>query len=51
MSNQVQNRMKRVPIAEQNPEIRAKNFEEVFLGYSDEEAIREAIKDYRAKQK
>ncbi|MFU7515398.1 NADPH-dependent glutamate synthase [Clostridium sp. HCS.1] len=42
MSVQVQDRMKRVPIAEQNPEVRAKNFEEVCLGYTDEEAIREA---------
>ena len=42
MSNQVQDRMKRVPIAEQEPEVRAKNFEEVCLGYTDEEAIREA---------
>lgn len=42
MSNQVQDRMKRVPIAEQDPEVRAKNFEEVCLGYTDEEAIREA---------
>ncbi len=42
MNVQVQDRMKRVPIAEQNPEVRAKNFEEVCLGYTDEEAIREA---------
>ena len=42
MSNQVQDRMKRVPIEEQKPEVRAKNFEEVCLGYTDEEAIREA---------
>ncbi|MCF0147205.1 MAG: NADPH-dependent glutamate synthase [Clostridium sp.] len=38
----MQDRMKRVPIAEQDPEVRAKNFEEVCLGYTDEEAIREA---------
>ncbi|WP_291706953.1 NADPH-dependent glutamate synthase [Clostridium sp.] len=42
MSVQMQDRMKRVPIAEQDPEVRAKNFEEVCLGYTDEEAIREA---------
>lgn len=38
----MQDRMKRVPIAEQAPEVRAKNFDEVCLGYSDEEAIKEA---------
>ena len=38
----MQDRMKRVPVAEQAPEVRAKNFEEVCLGYLDEEAIREA---------
>ena len=42
MSTQVQDRMKRVPVSEQAPEVRAKNFEEVCLGYLDEEAIKEA---------
>jgi glutamate synthase (NADPH) small chain len=42
MSTQVQDRMKRVPVAEQAPEVRAKNFEEVCLGYLDEEAIKES---------
>ncbi|WP_066891205.1 NADPH-dependent glutamate synthase [Clostridium nigeriense] len=42
MASQLQDRMKRVPISEQSPEVRAKNFEEVCLGYSDEEAMREA---------
>ena len=32
----------RVPISEQAPEIRAKNFDEVCLGYTDEEAVAEA---------
>lgn len=32
----------RVPISEQEPEIRAKNFDEVCLGYTDEEAVAEA---------
>lgn len=32
----------RVPIREQAPEVRAKNFEEVCLGYDQEEAMREA---------
>ncbi|MGG7057748.1 NADPH-dependent glutamate synthase [Clostridium nigeriense] len=42
MSTQVQDRMKRVPVSEQAPEVRAKNFEEVCLGYSNEEAVKEA---------
>ena len=42
MANQVIDRMKRVPISEQSPEKRAKNFEEVCLGYSNEEAVKEA---------
>ncbi|MBR4882368.1 MAG: NAD(P)-binding protein, partial [Bacteroidales bacterium] len=32
----------RVPVREQDPQIRAKNFKEVCLGYSDEEAMLEA---------
>ena len=32
----------RVPISEQPPEVRAKNFDEVCLGYTDEEAAAEA---------
>ena len=35
-------RMKRTPVTEQAPEIRAKNFEEVCLGYNEEQAIKEA---------
>lgn len=34
--------MKRTPIKEQLPEVRAKNFDEVCLGYTEEEAIMEA---------
>ena len=34
--------MKRVPIREQEPKVRATNFEEVCLGYSEEEAVAEA---------
>ena len=34
--------LKRVPIAEQDPKVRATNFEEVCLGYTAEEAIEEA---------
>ncbi|MCR5396386.1 MAG: NADPH-dependent glutamate synthase [Lachnospiraceae bacterium] len=32
----------RVPIAEQEPLVRAKNFDEVCLGYTEEEAVKEA---------
>lgn len=34
--------MKRTPVLEQDPKVRATNFEEVCLGYSDEEALIEA---------
>ena len=34
--------MKRVPVREQDPKVRATNFEEVCLGYNEEEAIEEA---------
>ncbi len=34
--------MKRVPVREQEPQVRAKNFEEVCLGYNAEEAMAEA---------
>lgn len=34
--------MNRVPVREQEPLVRAKNFEEVCLGYSEEEAVAEA---------
>ncbi len=34
--------MKKVPIKEQDPAVRAKNFEEVCLGYTKEEAVEEA---------
>ena len=34
--------LKRVPVAEQDPAKRAKNFEEVCLGYTEEEAVLEA---------
>ena len=35
-------RMKRTPIKEQDPKVRATNFEEVCLGYTKEEAMQEA---------
>ncbi|MBQ4343862.1 MAG: NADPH-dependent glutamate synthase [Erysipelotrichaceae bacterium] len=34
--------LKRIPVAEQDPEIRAHNFDEVCLGYTKEEAMKEA---------
>ena len=34
--------MKKVPVREQDPQVRAKNFEEVCLGYNEEEAMAEA---------
>ncbi|WP_326512747.1 NADPH-dependent glutamate synthase [Clostridium intestinale] len=43
-------RMKRTPIAEQAPEVRAKNFEEVCLGYKDEEANLEATRCLNCKK-
>ena len=36
--------MKKVPVREQEPAVRAKNFEEVCLGYNDEEAMAEATR-------
>ncbi|MCY6484359.1 NADPH-dependent glutamate synthase [Clostridium aestuarii] len=35
-------RMKKVPVKEQDPKVRAKNFNEVCLGYTEEEAVIEA---------
>ena len=35
-------RMIRVPVREQNPKVRATNFEEVCMGYNEEEAVKEA---------
>ena len=37
-------RMNKVPVAEQDPKVRATNFEEVCLGYNNEEAIEEATR-------
>ena len=34
--------MKKVPVREQDPKVRATNFEEVCLGYNKEEAMEEA---------
>ena len=35
-------RFKRIPVREQEPKVRATNFEEVCLGYNEEEAVAEA---------
>jgi glutamate synthase (NADPH/NADH) small chain len=43
-------RMKRVPISEQTPEVRARNFEEVCLGYTAEEAVKEAARCLNCKK-
>jgi glutamate synthase (NADPH), homotetrameric len=42
METMVVNRMKRIAIKEQEPEVRAANFDEVCLGYTEEEAMQEA---------
>ena len=34
--------LKKVPVREQEPQVRAKNFDEVCLGYNEEEAVKEA---------
>ena len=34
--------LKKVPVSEQDPKVRATNFEEVCLGYTEEEAVAEA---------
>ena len=38
----MQERMIKIPVREQDPKIRATNFEEVCLGYNEEEAIKDA---------
>ncbi|MDU1856065.1 MAG: dihydropyrimidine dehydrogenase, partial [Clostridium baratii] len=38
----MEDRLKRVKVREQEPKIRAKNFDEVCLGYNKDEAIKEA---------
>jgi glutamate synthase (NADPH) small chain len=43
-------RMKKTPIAEQDAKVRAKNFEEVCLGYTAEEAMQEATRCLNCKK-
>ncbi len=40
----------RVPMREQDPKVRGKNFEEVPFGYSEEEAISEASRCLKCKK-
>ena len=42
--------MVRVPISEQDPKVRATNFEEVCLGYTEEEAVAEASRCLNCKK-
>ena len=42
--------MVRVPISEQDPKVRATNFEEVCLGYTEEEAVAEATRCLNCKK-
>ena len=41
---EMKERMVRVPVREQDPRVRATNFEEVCLGYNEEEAVKEAAR-------
>lgn len=43
-------RMKRTPIKEQEPKVRATNFKEVCLGYTKEEAVKEASRCLNCKK-
>ena len=40
----------RIPVREQDPQIRAKNFKEVCLGYTDEEAMLESRRCLKCKK-
>ncbi len=46
----IMDRMKKTPVREQNPKIRATNFEEVCLGYNEEEAVKEASRCLNCKK-
>lgn len=43
-------KMKRIPITEQDPKVRATNFDEVCLGYTEEEAVQEASRCLNCKK-
>lgn len=44
-------KFERIPIAEQDPKVRATNFDEVCLGYTEEEAVAEAKRCLQCKHK
>ncbi len=46
----VMDRMKKVSVREQDPKVRATNFEEVCLGYNEEEAVKEASRCLNCKK-
>ena len=51
VENQVEfDKFRRVPVREQDPNIRNKNFEEVSLGYNDEEALFESMRCLNCKR-
>ncbi|EJO5347345.1 NADPH-dependent glutamate synthase [Clostridium botulinum] len=43
-------KMKKVPVREQDPKVRATNFQEVCLGYNEEEAVKEASRCLNCKK-
>lgn len=49
ISDETRDRWHRIPVPEQNPKVRATNFDEVCLGYNAEEAIAEAQRCLRCK--
>ena len=46
----IMDRMKKTPVREQDPKVRATNFEEVCLGYNEEEAVKEASRCLNCKK-
>jgi len=46
----IMDRMKKIPVREQEPKDRSKNFEEVCLGYNEEEAVAEASRCLNCKK-
>ncbi|NFQ84269.1 dihydropyrimidine dehydrogenase, partial [Clostridium sporogenes] len=43
-------KMKKIQVREQDPKVRATNFEEVCLGYNEEEAVKEASRCLNCKK-
>ena len=41
--------LKKVPVREQDPKVRATNFEEVCLGYNEQEAMEDASRSLKFK--